>query len=1134
MESIHVNFDELPQMASVQNSSDPAPECQTMVLEHDSLSPAIQRKANVSQADRIVKMSNELDLLFSPMFDELLNGSSMVVSKSSAVSAVDAPNQRHQYTTPLNNHTTRVPTCQIPTIAPTVISSENINQAKTHAKNEQVANDEFINIFSTPIQDQGKHRIVITRQQLESDAEMCMFALTVSRTEPKNIKEAMKDSAWIESMQEELHQFDRLDVWELVDKPLCTNVINLKWPWKNKRDEENTVIRNKSRLVAKGYAQKEGVDFEESFAPVARLEVVRLFIAYAAHKSFTIYQMDVKTTFLYGPLKEQVYVNQPDGFVDPYHPDQVYRLKKALYGLKQSPRAWYDELSKFLLSKGFTKGSIDPTLFITKLREDILLVQIYEELLQFKMQNVWVLVDLPKGKRAIGLKWVFRNKKDERDIVIRNKAQFVAQGHTQEEGIDYEEVFSPIARIEAIRLFLAYTSFMGFMVYQMHVKSEFLYETIEEEVYVCQPPGFEDPDYPDKVYKVVKTLYGLHQLLELSMRHWPIIFWRMVYIDDIIFSSTNKDLCKAFEKLMKDRFQMSLMGEIPFFLGLQVKQKQDGIFISQDKYVAEILRKFSLIDGKSASTPINTEKPLLKDPDGEDVDVHTYKSMIGSLMYLTLLRPDIMFAIYACARFQVTPKASHLHAVKRIFSDYAGASLDRKSTTEGFQFPGCSLISWQCKKQTVVATSSTKAEYVVAASCYCLPNEEIFTELERMGYEKPSTKLTFYKAFFLGSMEVPYTYNSSMYECQEDGWNEFSSSMASAVICLATCRNFNFSKYIFDSLVRNVDSSSKFYVVGKGFSGVGTPLFEGMLVSQQVADLVDDDVAANDVADVVANADAEPTPPSPTPTPTPPPPPPHQEVYNIDLEHADKVLSMRDDEPEPAELKEVIEVVTTAKLMTEVVTVAATTITVAPITADPSPAKRRKGKGILVEEPKPFKKQAQIEQDKAYVRELKAELNKNINWDDVIEQVKRKEKQDNTVLRYQALKRKPQTEAQARKNMMVYLKNMVGFKMDFFKCMSYDDIRPIFEKHFNSVVGFLEKSKNELEEEASKALERKSENDLASRKKISLDKIHFRSDANNVRLEVEEESEVSLELLSFGVDAVEDFKEYTLRDYYCW
>nr|GEX60201.1 hypothetical protein [Tanacetum cinerariifolium] len=303
-----------------------------------------------------------------------------------------------------------------------------------------------------------------------------------------------------------------------------------------------------------------------------------------------------------------------------------------------------------------------------------------------------------------------------------NKERLVAQGYTQEEGIDYEEVFASVARIEAIRLFLAYASFMGFLVYQMHVKSAFLYGTIEEKVYVCQPLGFEDPNHPDKVYKVVKALYGLHQAPRPC--------------------ATNKSLCKSFEKLMKDRFQISSIGELTFFLGLQVKQKKDGIFISQDKYVAEILRKFGLTEGKSASTHVDAEKPLLKDPDGEDVDVHTYRSMIGSLMYLTSSRPDIMFAVCACARFQVTLKASHLHAVKRIFrylkgkphlglwylkdspfdlvaysdSDYAGASLEKKSTTGGCQFLGCRLIFWQCKKQTVVATLSTEAEYVAAAS----------------------------------------------------------------------------------------------------------------------------------------------------------------------------------------------------------------------------------------------------------------------------------------------------------------------------------------------------------------------------------------------------------------------------------
>nr|GFA50958.1 Gag-Pol polyprotein [Tanacetum cinerariifolium] len=165
-----------------------------------------------------------------------------------------------------------------------------------------------------------------TRRQLAPDPEMCMYALTVSSVEPKNIKETMADSAWIEAIQEELRQFDRLQVWELVGKPFSKMVIRLKWLWKNKKDEDQTVIRNKARLVAKGYAQEEGIDFEESFAPVARLEA-------------------------------EVYVAQLDGFVDPDHPKKVYCLRKALYGLKQAPRAWYDELSKFLTSKRFTKDS---------------------------------------------------------------------------------------------------------------------------------------------------------------------------------------------------------------------------------------------------------------------------------------------------------------------------------------------------------------------------------------------------------------------------------------------------------------------------------------------------------------------------------------------------------------------------------------------------------------------------------------------------------------------------------------------------------------------------------------------------------------------------------------------------------
>ncbi|GJY25054.1 uncharacterized mitochondrial protein-like protein [Tanacetum coccineum] len=265
-----------------------------------------------------------------------------------------------------------------------------------------------------------------------------------------------------------------------------------------------------------------------------------------------------------------------------------------------------------------------------------------DELLQFKLQKVWTMVDLPNGKRLIGTKW--RGKIDKNLFIRRDKGDILL-------------------------------------------------------VQVC--------------------------------------------VDDIIFGSTKKSLCTEFEKMMHKKFQMSSMGELTFFLGLQVKQNEDGIFISQDKYVTEILKKFGFTDVKTASTPMETQKPLLKDEDGEEVDVHLYRSMIGSLMYLTSSRPDIIFVVCACARYQVNPKVSHLHAVKRIFrylkgqpklglwypkdspfdlvaytdSDYAGASLDRKSTTGGCQFLGRRLISWQCKKHTVVANSTTEAEYVAASSC---------------------------------------------------------------------------------------------------------------------------------------------------------------------------------------------------------------------------------------------------------------------------------------------------------------------------------------------------------------------------------------------------------------------------------
>ncbi|GJU72736.1 putative ribonuclease H-like domain-containing protein [Tanacetum coccineum] len=346
---------------------------------------------------------------------------------------------------------------------------------------------------------------------------------------------------------------------------------------------------------------------------------------------------------------------------------------------------------------------------------------------QEEPKKVWTLVDLPHRKRAIGTKWVYMKKKDER-----------------------------VARTKAIRLFLAYASFKDFVVYQMDVNSAFLYGKIEEEVYVCQPPGFEDLEFPDRVYKVEKALYGLHQAPRACL----------IYVDDIIFGSTKKELCTKFKKLMHKKFQMSFMGELAFFLGLQVTQKDDGIFISQDKYVDEILKKFGFSTVKTSSTPMETSKPLINDENAKSVDVHLYRSMIGSLMYLTSLRPDIMFVVCACARFQVTHKVSHLYAVKRIFrylkgqpklgiwypkdspfdleaytdSDYAGASLDGKSITGGCQFLGSRLISWQCKKQTVVANSITEAEYVAAPSC-CRQLLWIQNKMLDYGYNFMNTKI---------------------------------------------------------------------------------------------------------------------------------------------------------------------------------------------------------------------------------------------------------------------------------------------------------------------------------------------------------------------------------------------------------
>ncbi|GJU64135.1 retrovirus-related pol polyprotein from transposon TNT 1-94, partial [Tanacetum coccineum] len=254
----------------------------------------------------------------------------------------------------------------------------------------------FVNVFAPNHNSEAS-----SSGQLATDALWCFYNLVLSKVEPKNFKSAVTEDCWFQAMQDEIYEFDRLDVWELVPPPHCVMIIALKWIYKVKLDEYGDVLNNKARLVAKGYRQEEGLDFEESFALVARLEAIRIFIANAASKNMTDNQMDVKTAFLNGELKEEVYVSQPEGFVDPDRPNHVYRLKKALYGLKQAPRAWYDTLSKFLLAKGFSKGVLDPTLFIWKTGKHTLHVQIYVDDIIFALTDPKDCLQISQNPRGI-------------------------------------------------------------------------------------------------------------------------------------------------------------------------------------------------------------------------------------------------------------------------------------------------------------------------------------------------------------------------------------------------------------------------------------------------------------------------------------------------------------------------------------------------------------------------------------------------------------------------------------------------------------------------------------------------------------------------------------------------------------
>ncbi|WVZ90151.1 hypothetical protein U9M48_036478 [Paspalum notatum var. saurae] len=389
----------------------------------------------------------------------------------------------------------------------------------------------------------------------------------------------------------------------------------------------------------------------------------------------------------------------------------------------------------------------------------------HEELENFERNHV--LVEPPPNCLPIGTKWVFKNKQGEDGMVVRNKARLVAQGFCQKKGIDYEETFASVARLEAIRILLAFAASKGFKLQQMDVKSAFLNGFIEEEIYVRQPSGIESARFPDRVYKLRKAVYGLKQALRVwyarlksfllksgfvmgSVDKTLFLLSRggdtliiQIYVDDIIFGGSSHALVSSFAEQMSSEFEMSLMGEFQFFLRLQIKQGLESTFVHQAKYTRDILKMFNMGDSKPMTTPMSTNMALDADEDGETVDQKEFRGMIGSLLYLTATRPDIQFAVCLCARYQVSPRTSHRQAVKRIFrylkfslefglwyssgsslslrgfldADHAGCRIDRKLTSGTCQLLGTSLVSWSSRKQASVALSTTEAEYVAAASC---------------------------------------------------------------------------------------------------------------------------------------------------------------------------------------------------------------------------------------------------------------------------------------------------------------------------------------------------------------------------------------------------------------------------------
>jgi hypothetical protein len=357
----------------------------------------------------------------------------------------------------------------------------------------------------------------------------------LSQIEPSSIKEACKDDNWVKAMNEELDQIERNQTWELVPRPKDENVIGTKWVYKNKMNEDGQEIRNKARLVCKGYAQVEGIDYEETFAPVAKLEAIMMFLAFSSYRKFKVYQMDVKSTFLKGNLEEEVYIEQLGGFQLKNKRGYVFKLKKALYGLKRTPRAWYARLDSYLQKQGLKRGSTDNNLYC---------------------------------------------KIDGNNLII----------------VD-------------------------------------------------------------------------------------------VYVDDIIFGSNNIKMSKDFDKMMQQEFEMSMLGELNFFHGLQIIQSKRGVFIHQSKYVKDMLKTFQLEDCK----------------------------------------PVLWY-----------PKGKHLSLIAYTDADWAGCIDDLQSTSGAAFYLSECLVSWLRKKQSSVSLSTTEAEYIAATSCctQVLCMKQTLTDIQ-VEYDEP-------------------------------------------------------------------------------------------------------------------------------------------------------------------------------------------------------------------------------------------------------------------------------------------------------------------------------------------------------------------------------------------------------------